>query len=142
METKDLFLSEQHPTSRRWVVVEDDGTVAWMYLTEPDLEKPAAECWLYNRVHAPTTFNSSRGEPPVVPATHTDVVVPFVPPSAESVTLKWSLDGESVAIFIHTELVGFIAANQRRGFSKNLFMSGPFGSPIDRALYEQLFVER
>src|SRR6188474_2441390 len=43
------FESEQHPMSRRWAVVEDDGKVAWLYLTAPDSLKPVATCFLYNQ---------------------------------------------------------------------------------------------
>lgn len=53
MEPETGFHSEQHPGSRRWVVFEDDGTSAWLYLTAPDEMRPAADCWLYNRVPAP-----------------------------------------------------------------------------------------
>ena len=139
MTSEDLFLSQQHPTSRRWAVVEDDGTVAYLYLTEPDSTKPAADCWLYNRVESPSTFVGSRGGPPVAPATHVRDNHPFRPPEAESVSFRWSADGESVAVLFDNNLMGFIAANQRRGFSSNLSKAGPLGSPIDQELYERLF---
>ena len=142
MTSNNLFLSEQHPRSRRWAVVEDDGAVAWMYLTEPDSQKPAADCWLYNRVQAPAAFASQRGAAPVVPATHVVDSRSFEPPSADRVRFEWSPDGESVAVHFETDLMGFIAATERRGFSKNLSKNGPFGSPIDRALYERLFGAR
>ncbi len=139
MTTDELFLSQQHPGSRRWAVVEDNGAVAYLYLTEPDSEKPEADCWLYNRVEAPSTFNGPRGGPPVAPAGHIRGTHPFTPPKAESVFFRWSSDGESVAVLFHNDLVGFIAANQRRGFSKNLSKAGPFGSPLNWRLYEQVF---
>jgi hypothetical protein len=140
MSPDDLFLSEQHPRSRRWAVVEDDGTTAWMYLTGPDRQKPVADCWLYNRVEAPSVFSSSRGSAPVAPATHVvDRRACEPPPRRDQVRFEWSSDGDAVAVHFGPELIGFIAATERRGFSKNLSTSGPFGSPIDRALYERLF---
>ena len=142
MDGDELFLSEQHAISQRWAILEDDGCVAWMYLTEPGSEKPVADCWLYNRVQAPPSFNSLRGEAPVAPATYVQSIQPFAPPKAESVSFRWSSDGESVAVLFQGELVGFIAANQRLGFSKNLHKTGPFGSPLNHALYEQLFAVR
>jgi hypothetical protein len=69
-EAEDLFISEQHPVSQRWAILEDNGRVAWLYLTEAGSQKPAADCWLYNRVAIPPRFDSARGEAPVVPATH------------------------------------------------------------------------
>src|SRR4051812_15927901 len=66
----DLFLSEQHPMSLRWVVLEDDRKAAWLYLTNPDTTVPVAACWLYNCVEDP----GSR-------------------PDAEQVSFHWSADG-------------------------------------------------
>jgi hypothetical protein len=139
--SQDLFLSEQHPISRRWAVIEDDGRVAWLYLTEPDTRKPAADCWLYNRVPTPPHFESARGKPPVVPQTHAGVGATSQPPSSESVRLRWSRDGESVAVFFDSELVGFITQGQKRGFSRHIHVSGPFGSVLDTELFQRVFVE-
>ncbi len=113
MPSVNLFVSEQHPVSRRWAVVEDDGSVAWLYLTEPGTETPVAKCWLYNKEVLPR----SRAQ--------------------DAVWFKWSQDGESVAVLFAEELVGFIATGH--GFSKNLSKPGTLGSPIDRKLYENLF---
>jgi hypothetical protein len=137
--SQDLFVSEQHPVSHRWAVIEDDGRVAWLYLTEPDSEKPAADCWLYNRVPSPTQFASERGESPVVPQTHVAESAGFQPPTEESVHLRWSHDGESVAVLFDSELIGFIVRGQKRGFSKHLRASGPFGSVLDRELFDSVF---
>jgi hypothetical protein len=139
--SQELFLSEQHPVSRRWAIIEDDGRVAWLYLTEPDTRKPVADCWLYNRVPTPAHFDSARGEPPVVPQTHAGVDATSQPPSAESVRLRWSRDGESVAVFFDAELIGFIAPGQKRGFSRHIRVSGPFGSVLDTELFQRVFVE-
>jgi hypothetical protein len=142
MASDDLFLSDQHPISRRWAVVEDDGSVAYLYLTERGSEKPVADCWLYNRVEAPTTLNASHEEQPVALATYVRDTQPCTPPKAESVSFRWSGDGESVAVLFHNNVQGFIAAGERRGFSRNLSKAGPFGSPLDLELYDELFVER
>lgn len=139
--SQDLFLSEQHPISRRWAVIEDDGRVAWLYLTEPDTPKPAADCWLYNRVPPPPHFESARGEAPVVPGTHAGVDATIQPPPVESVRLRWSHDGESVAVFFDAELVGFIVKGQKRGFSRHIRVSGPFGSVLDTELFQRVFEE-
>jgi hypothetical protein len=137
----DLFVSQQHPVSRLWAVVEDDGRVAWLYLTEPETRKPIADCWLYNRVATPPEFDSVRGQPPVVPQTHAGAGATAQLPAAESVHLRWSRDGDSVAVFFHTELIGFIAHGHERGFSRHIRVSGPFGSALDTELFQRVFVE-
>ncbi len=47
MADENLFLEHQHPASRRLAVLEDDGTSVWLYLTEPDSRRPAADAWVY-----------------------------------------------------------------------------------------------
>jgi hypothetical protein len=139
--SQDLFLSEQHPISRRWAAIEDDGRVAWLYLTEPDTRKPVADCWLYNRVPTPPHFESVRGEPAVVPQTHAGGGATSRPPSTQSVRLRWSRDGESVAVFFDAELIGFVTQGQKRGFSRHIRVSGPFGSVLDTELFQRVFEE-
>ena len=139
--SQELFVSEQHPVSRRWAVIEDDGRAAWLYLTEPDTRKPVADCWLYNRVPTPPHFDSVRDEPPVVPQTHAGMGATSQPPAAESVRLRWSRDGESVAVFFDAELIGFIAQGQKRGFSRHIRVSGPFGSVLDAEIFHRVFVD-
>lgn len=139
--SQDLFVSEQHPVSRRWAVVEDDGCVAWLYLTEPDTLKPVADCWLYNRVVTPSQFDSIRSEPPLVPQSHAGVGATSQPPAEESVRFRWSPDGESVAVFFDDELIGFIARGHQRGFSRHIRVSGAFGSVLDTELFQKVFVQ-
>jgi len=142
MAAENLFLSEQHPRSRRWAIVEDDGSVAWMYLTAPDSERPVADCWLYNRVEAPTRFDATRGAPPVVPASHLVSSTPFPAPAPDAVSFVWSGDGESVAVLFDADPVGSILAGEARGYSAHLSRPGPFGAPLDPARFEQVFGAR
>lgn len=141
MTDQGLFLSEQHGLSLRWAILEDDGDAAWLYLTEPDGTKPVADCWLYNSVSAPPERNFERGDTPVVPLTHTAYAPPFTPPAPETVAFNWTSDGHSVAIFFGDQLMGFIANSGPHGHSKLLSCSGPYGSPLDEALYASTFQE-
>ncbi len=53
MSDDNLFLQVQHPESLRYAILEDNGTSAWLYLTEPCKPGPAADAWVYNRVEPP-----------------------------------------------------------------------------------------
>ena len=80
-----------------------------------------------------------RDQPPVVPLTHAGVGATLQPPAWESVRLRWSHEGESVAVFFDDELIGFIAHGQKRGFSKHIRVSGAFGSVLDTELFQRVF---
>src|SRR5262249_18698401 len=138
-----LLKSEQNLRSRRWAVVADEGDSVWLYLTAPDSERPVADCWLLNTVPAPEDLTAYR-EARSVPAATREFVGPHargVVPDAGAVRFQWSVDGESVAVFVADELLGFIASGERRGFSIHLIAEGPFGRPLDQQLYASLFRE-
>lgn len=135
------YISEQHQVSRRWAVLEDDGRVGWLYLTVPDSVKPISDCWLYNRGPAPERCDIGvmhDGAAPVVPLFATTPEAAMCP-SENSLRLRWSADGESVAAFASGELLGFIPAGHRRGFSRHLRASGAFGSVLNPRLFATLF---
>ena len=138
---EEVFLSELNPVSRRWAVLEDDGLSAWLYLTEPDSQQPAADCWIYNRVTNPEPAESylSRGVAPPAPAECVTGDALRVSPDAAGFRLVWSADGESVALFDGGALVGFIAAGRGRGFSRNLRKASAWGNPLDEELYKSVF---
>jgi hypothetical protein len=56
-----------------------------------------------------------------------------------SFRLVWSEDGESVALFDGSVLMGFIAAGRGRGFSRNLTKAGAWGNPLDEGVYKTVF---
>ena len=138
---EEVFLSEQNPVSRRWAVLEDDGLSAWLYLTEADSEKPAADCWIYNRISNPEPAESylSRGVAPPASSEYAENGALLESPDASSFRLVWSEDGESVALFDGSVLMGFIAAGQGRGFSRNLKKAGAWGNPLDEDVYKSVF---
>ena len=138
---EEVFLSEQHPISRRWAVLEDDGLSAWLYLTEPDSEKPAADCWIYNRVSSPELAATylSRGIGPPAALEVIGEGALMNPANSLEFRLVWSADGESVALFFEASLMGFIASGHERGYSRNLKQSSPWGNPLDRTLYGSVF---
>lgn len=139
--TVSLLVSQQNPWSRRWAVVANEGASVWLYLTEPDGKKPIADCWLLNTALAPTDLHEYRAGMSAPPATQAyagpDSRGPV--PVEGTVEFRWSDDGESVAVLVNGDLLGFIAAGSKRGFSKHLVAAGPFGRPLDRGLYARLF---
>lgn len=138
---KEVFLSEQHPVSYRWAVLEDDGFSAWLYMTEPNSEKPVADCWIYNRIPnlESTEIYLSRGIAPPAPSEYVGNGALLITPNESSFRLMWSKDGGSVALFADNILLGFIAASQDKGFSRNLKKAGAWGNPLDEDVYKSAF---
>lgn len=139
--TESLFLSERHVGSQRAVVLVDEGSSVWCYLTEPGGSRPIADCWLLNTVEAPENLDAFLQAKSAPPATRNFVVDSAQQPlpAAEAITFQWSEDGESVAVYVEQALLGFIAGSNGRGYSANLREEGPFGAPLEHDLFSILF---
>jgi hypothetical protein len=144
--TGGFWRSSENAVSRRTAVVADEGDSIWMYLTEPDGATIVADCWLFNRIPAPTDLElearapayRARSEPP--PAT-ADVTTPdaFHAGPLADLRIVWSADGDSVAAWVDHQLVGFIAGAGPRGYSVHLTAECDWGRPASIVSYEELF---
>jgi hypothetical protein len=137
----ELFLSEQHPGSRRWAIFEDDGQSAWLYLTEPDCTAPAGDCWIYNRIPAPdfSEIETFRPGPPPAAREFAGPEALVLEPDLAHMRLLWAGDGAAVVLVADEKPMGFLVGGERRGTSRNLASSGPWGNTWDQARYERLF---
>ena len=136
-----LYIDDQNSGSKRWAIVADEGDSVWLYLTEPESTRPIADCWLLNKVPAPddiTKYKDAKSAPAATKAYVSPNALRPVP-SEEDVEICWSADGNSVAVLLEGEVLGFIAAGSKYGWSKELVCDGPFGKPLNIKLYLELF---
>lgn len=136
---EELFLGERHPVSGRQGTFEDNGTSAWLYLSEADSPSVIADCWAFNRVDPPpvSTLASYRPGPPPAAEGYAGPEALCADPAAHVWSLQWSTDGESVAVLRDGVPLALIARAKRPGYSRLLAKSGPWGSIWD----EELFIE-
>ena len=141
MADETLFLEDKHRASRRRAVLEDDGTSVWLYLTEPNSRKPAADAWVYNRIPAPPTedIESYRGGPPPAAQGYASEHAVCDDPLAHEWSFIWSTDGESVAVAKDGQPMAFIISGQKRGYSRELVQDGPWGHPWSQKLFRSKF---
>ena len=95
--------------------MEDDGEVAWLYLSAPEAIDPVASCFLYKQPDCPLDHLS------------------------KGIHFHWSVDGHSVAVLFGELVMGFIVDAKRPGFSRLLRSAGSLGNPMDSSLYERTF---
>lgn len=134
-----LFLSECHPVSRRLAIFDDDGTSAWLYLSGIGSDRPEADAWVYNRVPAPEPeqVGRYRGGPPPAPRGYAGAEALCEEPGRFAWSLRWSADGHSVALAREGLPMALIPAGARRGHSRLLERSGPWGEPWCEAAYRR-----
>jgi hypothetical protein len=125
------FISEQHPVSRRYAVLEDDGRTGWLYLTVGRESRPVADVWVYNRF-APTeqVENDDRSRPPAIVKRFTAGDVAVDDPGRFEWRFRWSADGEAVALLRDGVIVALIGRGERRGCSAGIAAACPWGGPL------------
>lgn len=139
--TSLMIISQYNFQSGRQAIVSDEGASVWLYLTERNSKEITADCWLLNTVAPPTNLDeySVANSAPPVTKTYAGPGSQGTVPVETTVHFQWSADGDSVAVSVNGELLGFIASGNKRGFSKHLLAEGPFGQTLDKDLYAKLF---
>ena len=138
---QELFLSAQHSQSKRWAILEDDGTSAWFYITAPDSEEPVADGFVYNRIPpiAPEKLQDYLNGPPPVTTQYAGPAAYQPHPKQEQFEIIWADDGESAAVLMDGSAIVFIIQGQNHGYSRNLAADGPFGHTWNQKLFDQKF---
>jgi hypothetical protein len=141
--SEELFLAEQHPVSGRQATFADDGTSAWLYLSEAGTPKVIADAWVYNRVPPPplSEVRSYRPGPPPAAEGYAAPEALCANPSAHRWSLVWSADGESIALLRDGIALALIARAERPGYSRFLCKTGPWGSVWDEELFRGVIGE-
>ncbi|MEM7349773.1 MAG: DUF2314 domain-containing protein [Acidobacteriota bacterium] len=157
-------MSSLHPLSDRQAVLEDDGTVAYLYLLGPETEtgngqfEGARLCWVYNRVAAPEQSELEKYVPNPLPAAigFTASEPRREPPALAEIQFRWAKDGESVALLLGGEVVAYISArvseerrqtNERSwkvmhgSVSRGLTEAGLWGVPWSDEDYREVFAD-
>ncbi len=138
-----MFVSEQHPTSRRFAEFEDDGTAGYLYLTAPDERTIVGDCWVYNRIQAPepSDIKKYRGSPPPAARGYAGPNAQRSSPPEDAVGFLWSLDGNAVSLSIDGVQTGFLIFGEggHGGYSLYLIQEGPWGKPWDQKRFREVF---
>lgn len=142
--TNPLFITEQHPTSRRYAILEDNGTTLWLYLTAPDQRKVVADTWVFNRVRPLLTpdeltpFRDAHQPPPILESLADDDPICHTP-AIHHWSFNWTPDGEAVAIFRDDQPIAFVRSTERRGFSRHVIHPSPWGVPWSHKIFQDVF---
>jgi hypothetical protein len=123
------------------VVVEDYGYYYWASLYYGNSLSPLLSCFLWSsrnpipESEMPAPFN---GNPPISEkfASNKAVIEKF---SKVSLKIIWNNDGEAAAILLCKEPVCMFDIPNKKGYSKSIKNSGPYGLPWDESIYKNKF---
>lgn len=134
-----MFVRDTHAISKRNATVEATDVCVWLYLSEPESEVIEKDVWLYNLIPAPEhkEIRRYKGQPPPAPQDVVHLPGTIGIPTEKNVSLRWSPDGESVAVWIYAELHAYILPESQRGYSRLIKVESPWGAPIDFDEYDK-----
>lgn len=142
--TDEIFISDVHPLSKRWAILDDNGNSAWLYLSVPGEQQPEKDAFAYSPVEPVAELNVEairRGIPPILPRDlASDTAVIRAMDSAQ-INFLWAADGESVAVAWQGHLLAMIVSGCEHGYSAALARDGEFGLAWDEAVFERYFGE-
>lgn len=140
----EIFISDVHPLSQRWAILDDNGNSAWLYLSRPGVQQPEKDAFAYSPVEPAAELNIDairQGIPPILPRDlASDEAVIHAMDTAQ-INFLWAADGESVAVAYQGRLLAMIVSGSERGYSAALARDGEFGLPWDEAVFERHFGE-
>ena len=138
--SNEHFVSDRHPVSCRSAIFEDDGTSAWMYLTEAHNVRPIADTWIHNSCqYSSGDSKPDHDGPPPAPSRYAAPAAVCEQSDEHRWTFKWDETGESVALLKDDQPIAFIVVGQKRGFSRMVLKDGPWGRVWHEDLFRRVF---
>ena len=113
----------------------------WLYVSNGD--EIISDCYLINLIEPTESLikPENRDAPPPVTRQYLASALPAEVPSEEDIHFTWSKSGEDVAVSIDGVVLGFTVSGQKRGYSRALCQTGPWGSPWSDDLFESHFAD-
>ncbi|MCH5192316.1 MAG: hypothetical protein J1F11_00035 [Oscillospiraceae bacterium] len=133
-----MFISDYNSESHRNLIIDEDENTVWAYLTQPFSDKIFLDCWIANKINAPShkdikeNIDQYKNAPPPAPV---DVLVEgyvnISMPREDMFKILWSTDGETVSIYMNDSLTAVINAAERQVFNKFLCVDCAWGKPLN-----------
>jgi hypothetical protein len=116
----DHFFAVYHEASQRHAIVELDGPVAYLYITEPGGQKPARDVAIFAVVPLVDASEAKaiaeKGNPPPLSKQHASESALQTAAAFGELALIWSQDGNSVGVTLRGEPWAFVSADAEKGF--------------------------
>ncbi len=139
---EEIILQVEHPKSRRMAILEDNEKVAYLYLTQPGVPRPARDAVVYSRVALLPSVDWKKlketGEPPQLAADVASSRAVIADPKAKEFSFRWSQDGHSVALLRNGEPIAMATARDALGYSKAIAKRSRLAKAWDEKRYVEL----
>ena len=140
-----IFEVAEHAKSQRHAVLDEEGDVAYLYLTEPKVPRPEADVIAFSTGRLLTESEAKKvaeqGAPPplTIAAASKEAIVADA--KASEFTFVWKPDGESVCLLHKGRPVAMIVrvGSTFTGYSRAIAREGSYGKPWSDETFKAVF---
>ncbi len=140
---KGIFIHSQHPTSKRFVILDESERVAYLYLTDKGKQIPVKDALAYMRVTAPNKVDwkntAKEGHPPILSKEFASDSAVIKNAKEGQFSFEWSDDGESASLNYNGNPIAFVSVKKSLGYSKAISKPNKLALPWDEKIYIELF---
>jgi hypothetical protein len=138
-----LYLHDTHDVSGRSAVLEDDGHVAYLYLTAPGSFTPQRHVVVYSRRKPVDRVDwwelRMTGETAPLWREIASRNAILAQPREADFRFRWSADGQAVAIVHRDQPLAFLTTEPPHGHSKAVQKASALGLPWNQRRFDDLF---
>ncbi|MGR5130612.1 hypothetical protein [Photobacterium swingsii] len=140
---EEIFVHSYSEISDRYAILDDNETVAFLYITKVGMQAPERDALAYMRITPPKEVSLKelidKGEPPILPSKYASDSAVILSPVESSFSFVWSEDGDAVSLLYGGNAIVFLSVNEPLGFSKAAAQDSPLVKQWDQSKYEQIF---
>lgn len=141
--TEDIFIYSHNAKSDRFAILDDNETVAFLYLTHRGTQKPEKDAIAYMRITPLTQADwnemAKTGKAPLLSQEFATGEAVIANPSAEDFSFHWSQDGETAALKYRGRSIALVSTLEKRGYSRSVSKASALANPWSDSVYESLF---
>ncbi|NQT56116.1 MAG: hypothetical protein HQ551_07795 [Desulfobacteraceae bacterium] len=139
----DIYLSSVSPNGLHQCVIDGNAHSVRMYLHDLEQNCVLAEAPICSLVE-PISYDEFKqtykgGDTPsfVKGYASDSAIIPDIENSR--IEIQWADDQTSVVASVDDEPFSMIIRNEKKGYSKSIKHSGPWGNPWDESIYKEIF---
>ncbi len=142
----EIFIYSQNSSSGRFAILDDNGRVAYLYLTNTDSQKPFRDAIAYSRIPLETREAWLKGvKKDEAPQLFTEIASEtaiIASPNENEFSFIWSSDGHTAALLRNGEPIALVSAHETPGYSKAACKTSALATPWNQEIFRSYIKQK
>ncbi|WP_420589495.1 hypothetical protein [Bacterioplanoides sp.] len=138
-----LFLHSYNENSKRFAILDEQGDVAFLYLSEIGKQRPERDSVAYMLTEPQKGIDwqllANEGLPPQISKELASKSAVISLTKESDLSFHWSNDGHAVALLYKKDPITFVTINDKLGYSKAVIKDIGLANAWNQAKYESIF---